>query len=50
MEVEREEVGAADEDEAVAEADDESGDVGMSGEETEWHDGVFCDLPLVEEE
>ncbi len=50
LEVEREEVGAADEDEAVAEADDEGGDVGEPREEAERHDRVSGDFPLVEEE
>ncbi len=50
LEVEREEVGAADEDEAVAEADDEGGDVGESCEKAERHDRVAGDFPLVQEE
>lgn len=50
MEVEGQEVGARDEDTAVAEADEEGSDVGAVFEETEGHDGVGRELPLVEEE
>ena len=42
LEVERVEVGAGDEDEAVDEADGEGGEVGAVGEDAEWHHGVFC--------
>ena len=41
LEVERQEVGAADEDEAVAEAHEQRGDVGQAREEPERHDGVL---------
>ena len=50
MEVERVEVGARDENEAVDEADGEGGEVGAAGEEPERHHGVFGEFPFVEEE
>lgn len=50
LEVEGQEVGAADEDEAVAEADEEGGDVGESLEEAKRHDGVLGEFPFVQEE
>ena len=50
MEVERVEVGAGDEDEAVDEADAEGGEVGAFGKEPEGHHGVFCEFPFVDEE
>ena len=50
LEVERQEIGARDEDEAVAEAGDKSGDVGTSLEQAERNDRVFGDLPFDDEE
>ena len=50
MEVQGEEVGAGDEDEAVDEANREGSEVGSFGEEAERHHGVFGEFPFVEEE
>ena len=50
LEVEGQEVGARDEDAAVAEADEEGGDVGAVFEEAEGHDRVDRELPLIEKE
>lgn len=50
LEVERKEVGACDEDGAVAEVAKECGDVGALFEEAEGHDGVAGELPFVDEE
>lgn len=50
LEVEGQEVGARDEDAAMAEADKEGSDVGAVFEEAEGHDGVDCELPFIKEE
>ena len=50
MEVEGEEVSPGDEDDSVARANEEGGDVGAASEEAERHDGVGGQFPFVEEE
>lgn len=50
MEVEGEEVGAGDEDEAVEEGRGERGEGAAIVEEVERYDGVFGEFPFVDEE
>jgi hypothetical protein len=50
LEVQREVVGATDEDKSVAKTDAKRGHVGGLGEESERHERVFRNLPLDEEE
>ena len=50
LEIEREEVGAGDEDEAVDEAGGKGGNVGAFGEEAERHDWVSGEFPFIDEE
>lgn len=50
MEIERKEKSTSDERGPMAEADKEGSDVGAILEEAEGHNGVFGELPFVEEE